>query len=98
MPHYFIVKGDEGRAISGVDGNGYINESDDLADSGYVLFMGNSQTNGIQVDAEKRYISLLNVEFQHDNIDNKVWYTDSSVSLIWYMEKWWSGHISDLKA
>lgn len=73
MPHYFIVKGDEGRAISEVDGNGYINASNDLADSGYVLFMGNSQSNGIQVAVEKRYISLLNEEFHRDNIDNKVY-------------------------
>ena len=64
MPHYFMVKSDEGRAISGVDGNGYINASDDLADSGYVLFMGNSQSNGIQVDAEKRYISFHANKFE----------------------------------
>ena len=70
MPHYFIVKGDEGRAISRVDGKGYINASDDLADSGYVLFWGNFQSNGAQVAAEKRYISLLNEKFQRDNRDN----------------------------
>lgn len=73
MPESFIVKGDEGRSISRVDRNGYINVSDKLADSEYVLFMGNSQSNGIQVDADKRYISLLNHKLQEANADDRVY-------------------------
>ena len=73
VPNSFIVNSDEGRSISRVDGNGYINARNDLADSGYVIFMGNSQSDGIQVASEKRYISLLNTKFQHDNIDDKVY-------------------------
>lgn len=72
MPDSFIIKGDEGGSVSRVDGNGYINASDELADSGYVLFMGNSQSNGIQVGADKRYISLLNRELQETNTESKV--------------------------
>ena len=73
MPGSLIIKGDEGRSVSRVDGNGYINASDDLTDSGYVLFMGNSQSNGIQVDVDKRYISLLNSKLQNLNMDYKVY-------------------------
>lgn len=73
MPNSLIIKGDEGRSVSRIDGNGYINENDDLADSGYVLFMGNSQSNGIQVDVDKRYILLLNRKLQEVNMDTKVY-------------------------
>lgn len=73
MPESFIVKGDEGRSISRVDSNGYVNEEDELTESGYVLFMGNSQSNGIQVDANKRYISLLNYKFQEASADKRVY-------------------------
>lgn len=73
MPNSYIIKGDEGRSVSRVDENGYINASNELADSGYVLFMGNSQSNGIQVDADKRYISLLNNKLQNVKEDDKVY-------------------------
>lgn len=73
VPNYFIVNSDEGRSVSRVDGNGYINASDDLADSGFVLVMGNSQSNGIQVNEDKRYISLLSEKLRIDDSDSKVY-------------------------
>lgn len=72
VPNSVIVNSDEGRSISRVDGNGYINASDDLADSGYVLVMGNSQSNGIHVNEDKRYISLLSEKLRIDDSDSKV--------------------------
>lgn len=80
MPESFLVKGNEGRAISNVDANGYINENDNLIDSGYVLFMGNSQSDGIQVSTNRRYISLINAELQSINNDDMVYAYNVSAS------------------
>lgn len=60
IPNTVIIMGDEGKSISKIDNNGYINPSSDLVDSGYILVMGNSQSNAIQVEEDKRYIALLN--------------------------------------
>lgn len=63
-PGSTIVRADEGFTITHIDRNGYINESADLTQSGYVLVLGNSQSNGCNVMPEKKWISLLNGKIQ----------------------------------
>lgn len=58
---------DEGKSISQIDSNGYINPSANLTDSDYILVMGNSQSNGIQVAEDRRYIALLNEKIKTEN-------------------------------
>ena len=59
-PGSMIVRADEGYTITYVDENGYINRSAELTKDGYILVMGNSQSNGNNVMPEKKWVSLLN--------------------------------------
>lgn len=55
-----IVRADEGYTVTNVDENGYINESAELSREGYVLVLGNSQSNGNNVMPEDKYVQILN--------------------------------------
>ncbi len=68
-PNRRIVRADEGFTVTSIDRNGYINQSTDLTDSGYVLVMGNSQSNGCNVMPDKKWIALLNSKIQ--NVKNE---------------------------
>lgn len=60
MPGSYITNMAEGMGgIRRVDENGYLNQSADLDDD-YVLVMGKSHTNAVEVMPDKRYVSLLN--------------------------------------
>lgn len=64
-PGSIIVRADEGYAITYVDSNGYVNQSADLTDTGYILIMGNSQSNGCNVMPDKKWVALLNSKIQN---------------------------------
>ncbi len=59
VPFHYIVKSDEGLAITTVDQNGYLNPSANLAEK-YIICYGNSQTNGVNVGYGNRYADRLN--------------------------------------
>lgn len=61
-----IVRADEGYTVTHIDENGYINESSDLSDKGYVLVLGNSQSNGNNVMPEDKYVQVLNNLLKND--------------------------------
>ena len=58
-PGALIVHGTEGYGVSRVDGNGFINPEGTLADR-YVLMMGSSHTQGLEVWPQYRYAELVN--------------------------------------
>ena len=61
-PGAFMVHGTEGYSVSRVDDNGYINPPGTLADR-YVLIMGASHTQGLEVRHQYRYAELVNRYF-----------------------------------
>lgn len=69
-PNSKIIRADEGFTVTYVDENGYINQCADLTNAGYVLVMGNSQSNGCNVMPEKKRIALLNSKIQNDRNDS----------------------------
>ena len=71
-PGSMIIRGDEGYTVTQVDYNGYINQSSDLVDSGYILVMGNSQSNGNNVMPNKKWIALLNDKIQEEKEETGV--------------------------
>lgn len=72
QPGRTIINMQEGFGISHVDDNGYLNDSADLCEDGYVLILGNSMTNAVQVNHNQKYASLLNSKFQEKYMDNHV--------------------------
>lgn len=67
-----IVRADEGYTVTHVDENGYINESSELSENGYVLILGNSQSNGNNVMPEDKYVQVLNRMLKTDRQDEGV--------------------------
>lgn len=65
-PDSKIVRADEGFTVTHIDENGYVNENADLTQAGYILVMGNSQSNGCNVMPGKKWISLLNDKIQNE--------------------------------
>jgi len=65
MPDSTYVMGYEGYAINRTDSNGYFNRTSKLQED-YILVMGSSQTEGMQVGMDETYISILNDFFQCD--------------------------------
>lgn len=61
-PGAVIVHGTEGYSVSRVDENGFINPPGELAER-YVLMMGASHTQGLEIGPESRYAALVNDHF-----------------------------------
>lgn len=78
-PGSVTVRADEGYTITGIDENGYINQSADLIESGYILNLGNSQSNGNNVMPENKFVALLNAKFQQLSNDNRTHVYNMSV-------------------
>ena len=64
-PGAVMVHGTEGYSVTRVDDNGYINPPGTLADR-YVLIMGASHTQGLEVRPRYRYAELVNRYFSDD--------------------------------
>lgn len=64
-PGAVMVHGTEGYSVTRVDENGYINPPGTLADR-YVLIMGASHTQGLEVRPRYRYAELVNRYFSDD--------------------------------
>lgn len=58
-PNALLVHGTEGYSISRLDSNGYSNPDYKLLDN-YVLMMGASHTQGLEVAPEKKYSAIVN--------------------------------------
>lgn len=67
-----IVRADEGYTVTNVDENGYINEASELSREGYVLILGNSQSNGNNVMPKDKYVQILNKMLGADRRDKDV--------------------------
>lgn len=72
-----IVNFVEGFGISRVDDNGYINQTADLDESGYILVLGNSQANGNNVMPADKWVSLLNDSLKRNANDKSKVYNVS---------------------
>ena len=55
----YWINFEEGYGVNKADRNGYINDNSNLSDK-YILILGNSQTQGINVFSSQRYPKLLN--------------------------------------
>lgn len=72
QPDTLIINNSEGNGWARVDKNGYLNESAELSDDGYILVLGNSMTNAVQVAPDEKYVSVLNSHLQEKYGDEKV--------------------------
>lgn len=65
-PNSRLVRGMEGYGINYADDNGYINDDSTPLSENYILFMGSSHLEGLQVMQNQNMVTVLNVLFDHD--------------------------------
>lgn len=66
-----IIKTDEGFSVTPVDDNGYLNTGTELAEN-YILILGNSQSNGVNVMPDEKYAELLNRRLKTDRSSDQM--------------------------
>lgn len=67
QPGSFFTNTEEGYGFNKVDHNGYVNSEDILSDDGYILFLGNSMTQGSTLKSDQRYVQILNQLLKEDS-------------------------------
>lgn len=72
IPGHYIINMEEGAGVRQADANGYLNQSSEL-ENGYILVLGKSHTNAIEVSDKYRYVSLLNDYICGNENKNKVY-------------------------